>query len=309
MTDVLITEFFAPEGVRALSEDFDVLYNPELGEDRSQLLNLVADSRSLVVRNLTRVDAELVAEAPGLEIVARMGVGVDNIDLEACAMRGVEVATGAGLNATAVAEYVISAILWLTRGLESATARVVAGEWPRRAYIGHEVQGRQLGLLGFGTIAREVATRALGLGMNVIAHDPYITENSVWAHVTSVDMETLIRTSDVLSVHVPKTPETVGLIGASSVPRMKEGAVLINTSRGGVIDEPTVIEAVRSGHLGGAALDVFENEPVTRQGGLAFDSIPNLLLTPHIAGITAESESRIATSLVESIRQTLGPRS
>ena len=308
MTDVLITEFFAPEGVAALSEDFDVLYNPELGEDRSQLLNLVADSRSLVVRNLTRVDAELVAEAPGLEIVARMGVGVDNLDLEACAMRGIEVATGAGLNATAVAEYVISAILWLTRGLESATARVVAGEWPRRAYIGHEVRGRQLGLLGFGAIAREVAARALGLEMNIVAHDPYITENSEWGHVTSVDMETLIRTSDVLSIHVPKTPETVGLIGVRAVSRMKQGAILINTSRGGIVDEPTMIEAVRNGLLGGAALDVFENEPVTPQDGLAFDSIPNLLLTPHIAGITAESESRIATSLVASIRQTLEPR-
>jgi len=305
---VLITEFFNPEGVSALSERYDVIYNSELAEDRAQLLRLVADSEALIVRNRTRVDDALLDSAPELRIVARMGVGLDNIDVEACRRREIEVVTGAGLNAIPVAEYVLSAILWLTRGLSGATTQVTAGEWPRQAYIGHEVHGRQLGLLGFGAIAREVASRALALGMRVVAHDPYVSADSSWGLVDSVGFDSLLEMSDVVSIHVPKTSETVGLISETAIQKMKNGAILINTSRGGLVDEQAAADAIRSQRLGGAALDVFDEEPLTAHGGLGFQSIPNLLLTPHIAGVTTESESRIAQTLVTSINQALGSK-
>lgn len=306
MTDVLITEFFDPKGVADLARDFDVLYDPDLGDDRTRLMTLVEDTFGLVVRNKTLVDRELLESAPHLRVVARMGVGLDNIDTNVCDELGIRVTTGAGLNATAVAEYVVTSILWLTRGLGGATKRVVAGEWPRQDYIGLETSGRRLGLLGFGEIARAVSNRALSLGMTVVAHDPYIPEDDSWGSVSSATFASLLETSDVVSVHVPKTPETIGLLGADQLSQMQHGAILINTSRGGIVDESAVAEAVRRGRLRGAALDVFEREPVTADSGRSFDAIPNLLLSPHVAGITAESEKRIATALVVAIGEVLG---
>lgn len=295
-----------PPSVAALRADFDVLEDPRLGADRDRLLTVVDDAVALVVRNQTLVDGELLDAAPKLEVVARLGVGLDNIDQDACRKRDVEVAPATGANAIAVAEYVIGSMLTLVRNVFHASPRVIDGDWPRAALRGRELSGRTLGLIGYGLIAREVAARALAMGMDVVAHDPYLQpDDPAWGAVDSVDLDSLVAVSDAISAHVPLTPETHHLVDSDTVAAMREGAFVVNTARGGVVDEDAVIAGLTSGHLGGAALDVFEAEPLDRAGGLRFDGVPNLILTPHIAGITDESEARIGELTVATVRRHL----
>jgi len=191
-----------------------------------------------------------------------------------------------------VAEYVIGVMLMLMRGLHRTTAPVIAGEWPRNAFMGREAAGAVFGLVGFGDIARHAAARAAALGMEIVAHDPFLhEEDPVWRdmRVRRVSLKELLGCSDVVSLHVPFTDETHNLIGAAAIAGMKNDAILINSSRGGIVDEEAVVAALKAGTLGGAALDVFTAEPVRADYGARFDGVPNLVLTPHIAGVTHQS--------------------
>lgn len=306
MPQVVITEFMDPTAVAALGSDFDVLDDPGLAIDRIRLLGTVPEALALVVRNRTKVDVELLDAAPLLRVVARLGVGLDNIDVEECGERGIEVAPAIGANAVAVAEYVIGSLLTLARGVFGQSQRVIDGEWPRDEHRGGELAGKRLGLIGFGVIARAVAERALGLGMEVVAHDPYLPpDDAVWGDVTPVSFDALLADSDAISVHVPLTDGTHHLIDEKAVARMQKGALVVNASRGGVVDESAIIGALTAGRLGGAALDVFENEPLDRISGAVFADVPNVILTPHIAGITRESETRIGEMTVATVRKHL----
>lgn len=306
MAEVVISEFMAEASVDALAADFDVRYDPTLVDDRPGLLAAVADARALVVRNRTRVDAELLASAPRLEVVGRLGVGLDNIDLAACEAHGAAVRPATGANADAVAEYVVAAVLLLVRGVFGSADRVAAGEWPRTEMKGREVAGRRIGLVGFGDIARRVAVRLRALGMTVAAHDPYLADDDpAWEGVERCALEDLLSGSDAVSLHVPLVDSTRHLIDAEAIAAMPDGAVLVNTSRGGIVDEDAVVDALRRGHLGGAALDVFESEPLDADAGRRFDGVPNLLLTPHIAGITQESDVRVSAMTAEQVRAVL----
>ena len=308
MTEVLISEFMAESAVTELSNEFETLYDPALAEDRKQLVELTIRARALIVRNRTQVDGELLSGADDLEIIGRLGVGVDNIDTEACDTRGIQLVTGAGLNATAVSEYVIGAMMWSVRGLGNATSRMVAGEWPRQSFVGSEIAGRTLGLVGFGEIARAVALRAVGLGMRVVAHDPFVEPDpSIWGQVEPASLDELLAESDVVSLHVPLSEETRRLFDEERVHEMKRGAILVNTSRGGIVDEVAVTQALQRGHLGGAVFDVFDEEPLTAEGAKVFADTPNIVLTPHIAGVTQESETRIADRMVQAVREKLRP--
>ncbi len=295
MADVVITEFMDEASVADLAGDFDVLHDTTLVDDRDRLLAAVGEARGLIVRNRTRVDAALLAAAPRLVAVGRLGVGLDNIDLEACAARSVTVHPATGANAAAVAEYVIGAVLALVRGVCRATERVAAGEWPRTELAGGEIAGRRLGLVGFGGIARVVAEKAAALGMVVAAYDPFIPAGDpVWDTVVRHgSLDALLAEADAVSLHVPLVADTRNLIGGARLATMRRGAVLINTSRGGIVDEDAVVAALHGGRLGGAALDVFASEPVGAEAGARFVGVPNLILTPHIAGIT-EERSRTA---------------
>ena len=306
MADIVICEFMDEAIARQVLQAFDLLYDPSLVDDRAALFEVLGDARAIIVRNRTQVDAELLEHAPKLEAVGRLGVGLDNIDLELCKARNVAVYPATGANDLAVAEYVISAALSLLRGTWQASPDVIGGKWPRGTNIGREASGSRFGLIGFGSIARQVAGRAVALGMQVSAYDPYLPDDdSAWSDVDTVSLQELAETSDVVSVHVPLTKETRNIIDADFIERMKNDAILINTARGGVVDEQALTAALRSGQLGGAALDVFASEPVDAEGGKSFAGIPNLMLTPHIAGITEESNVRVSQLTAENVARHL----
>ena len=306
MADIVIAEFMDESAVEDLRRDYDVVYDPGLVDRAEDLLAAVAGCRALVVRNRTQVRGTLLDAAPRLEALGRLGVGLDNIDMEACQARGIAVLPATGANDLAVAEYVIAGLLMLLRGAYHAGARVLAGEWPRMELMGREVAGRRLGLIGFGAIGRSVASRARALDMTVAACDPYVSpEDPDWAalSVEAWDFDAIVADSDALSLHVPLTDETRHLIDGKALSRMRPGAVLINTARGGVVDEDAVAGALRAGTLGGAMLDVFENEPLA--AGSALDGVPNLILTPHIAGLSEDSHRRISAVTAANVRRVL----
>lgn len=302
MPDVVISEFMDKDIALEVLDKLDVQYDPTLVDDRAALLETLAEARAIIVRNRTQVDSELLDHAPNIKVVGRLGVGLDNIDLAACKARNVVVCPATGANDVAVAEYAITAALILLRGAWSASDRMVAGEWPRTDLMGREMSGKRLGLIGFGSIARQVAARAAALGMPVSAFDPYLAaDDPAWSDVHSSTLADLAADCDVISVHVPLTEETRHLIGVEFIGRMRAGAILINTARGGVVDESALIEALREGRLGGAALDVFESEPLDGESGAAFAGVPNVLLTPHIAGITEEANQRVSLVTAQNV--------
>ncbi|MFQ5936122.1 MAG: hydroxyacid dehydrogenase [Acidiferrobacterales bacterium] len=306
MAQVVITEFMDDAAVTDLKRDYEVMYDSQLVERADALASHVRSALALIVRNRTRVRRDLLDAATQLKVVGRLGVGLDNIDVETCRARGIEVVHAAGANVLSVTEYVIAGILLLTRGAYLASTAVLVGEWPRTRLIGREIDGKTLGLIGFGAIARQVTPRARALGMQVVAYDPFVTEaEPVWTQlaVARRGLEELLQTSDVVSLHVPLGDKTRNLIDAQALGQMKSGAVLINAARGGVVDEQALVEALRSGHLGGAMLDVFETEPLP--AGSHFVDVPNLILTPHIAGVTEESNVRVSVTVAAGVRRVL----
>ncbi len=310
MPDIVISEFMDQTAVDGLAADFDVLCDPGLVDRSADLAAVLGEARGLIVRNRTQVRDALLEAAPSLLVVGRLGVGLDNINLETCRARDIEVCPATGANDSAVAEYVIAVAMILLRGSYAATAEVIEGSWPRRSCIGREICGKLLGLIGFGGIARLTAARARALGMAVAAYDPFVAAaDPAWDGVRRLDMTDLLAASDVISLHVPLIDGTRGLIGGEAIAAMKKGAILINTSRGGIVDEAALATALSNGSLGGAALDVFENEPVAEDKGRRFAAAPNLILTPHIAGVTEESNVRVSALTAANVRRVLKARS
>ena len=309
MADVVISEFMDQAAVDSLAGQFDVLYDPNLVDHAVELAAAVADARALIVRNRTQVRGALLEAAGALQVVGRLGVGLDNIDLEACRQRAVAVHPAVGANDAAVAEYVIATAMMLMRDAFAAGTEVIAGAWPRQRCMGREIGGKVLGLIGFGGIARETAQRARALGMSVMAHDPFVAEtDTAWNGAGRSELDTLMATADVVSLHLPLTNDTRGLLDARKIALMKKGAVLINTARGGIVDEDALVDSLRAGHLAGAAIDVFETEPVTAVVGARFAGLSNLVLTPHIAGVTQESNVRVSAATADNVRQVLSKR-
>jgi (S)-sulfolactate dehydrogenase len=304
---ILISEFMDEGAVASLTRQFDTTYDATLVDRRAELLGKLADVDALIVRNRTQVNAEVLAASPKLRVVGRLGVGLDNIDVSACAARNIEVIPATGANALAVAEYVICTAMMLLRGAYASTTDVAAGLWPRGPLSnGRETAGKTLGVVGFGGIGRLTATLARGLGMQVIAHDPMIPASAaVWqeAGVQGMALDVLLAQSDVISLHIPLTAQTRNLLDAARIAGMKSGAIIINSARGGVIDETALAAALREKRLGGAALDVFDAEPLKAGSPLA--GCPNLILTPHIAGVTAESNVRVSDMIAEQVAQFL----
>lgn len=309
MADVLIPEFMDEGAAAALMADYDVLWDAELWDKRDDLIEQIGEARAIIVRNGTQVDAELLAAAPVLKVVARLGVGLDNIDLETCKSRGIEVCPAIGANAASVAEYVIATALILLRGQAlRSTAAVVGGAWDRQSFAsGVELAGRTLGIVGFGSIGQVMAAKAKAMGMEVRAYDAVLPEAApAWSGAERTDLDNLISEADVITLHCPLTPETRGMIGSAELARMKRGAILINSARGGIVDETACATALKSGHLGGAALDTLETEPIDAATGALFAGIENVILTPHIAGVTQDANKRISNIAVTNVRRVLG---
>ncbi len=307
MSKIVITEFMTKEAVDDLARDYDVVYETDLFDRPDDLLTLIGDAEGLIVRNRTQVTADLLDAAPRLQVIGRLGVGLDNLDMAACAARNIPVFPATGANDASVAEYVIGCSFHLIRRAFDATSRILDGEWPRQAFVGEELQGRCLGLVGFGSIARVVARKARSLDLEIVAYDPHLpADDPAWQHVTRAsELAELLTTADIVSLHVPRLPSTEHLIDGDAIASMKSSAVLINAARGGIVDEDALAQALRSGHLGGAALDVLETEPPTRESVAKFNGLDNLILTPHIAGPTIQSDIRVSGVTAANVRHVL----
>jgi (S)-sulfolactate dehydrogenase len=286
MAAIVVTEFMDEAAVARMSARWPTLYASDLVDRPDDLRAALADARALIVRNRTQVDSALLAHAPHLRQVGRLGVGLDNIALDACAARDVQVHPATGANDDAVAEYVVCATMILLRPAFLMSSQVGAGAWPRDRAIGREIAGAQAGLVGLGRTAQKTARLP------------------AWQDVERLDLATLLGRADVVSLHVPLTAHTRHFIDAAALTLMRHGAVLINAARGGVVDEAAVAAALIAGRLGGAALDVFEQEPL-RSEAAKFHGVPNLLLTPHIAGVTEESNVRVSALIATVILQAL----
>jgi phosphoglycerate dehydrogenase-like enzyme len=295
---VLITEA-VHASLEPLGTRLEVDFRDGLWSESAALQAAVAECAGLVVRNQTRVDRSLLGAAPRLRVVGRLGAGLDNLDLDALHERGITVVHGGGLNARAVAEYVLGAVLDLARGLAAADRGVRVGGWTRRT--GFELRGKTMAVLGLGKTGVETARVARGLGMRVVGHDPY-TQRRV-PGVEQLTLEEIFARAAVLSVHVPLTPQTRGMVGREELAALPAGAIVVNAARGGVVDEDALFAALQSGQLGGAALDVRTREPA--EAGDRFSALDNVLLTPHLAGLTQESQSAIATHVLTGVRRAL----
>ncbi|MGI9391222.1 MAG: hydroxyacid dehydrogenase [Boseongicola sp.] len=297
---ILITEFMDEDAVAKLAGAYRTTYAPDLADRQSEIPAMMKGIQALVVRNRTQVTRDLVEQTPDLRLVGRLGVGLDNIDIAACTERGIEVAPATGANILSVAEYVVTNALVLMRGAYQANTQMVAGAWPRADCSGREVSGRVLGLIGFGAIAQETADLARGLGMQTAAFDPFLPATHPAGKSTrKLELAELLAAADVVSLHVPLTDKTRHMIDETALKQMKSGAVLINAARGGVVDERALAMSMRSGHLAGAALDVFETEPLTAKAAAVFDGLSDLILTPHIAGVTKESNVRVSEMIAD----------
>jgi len=308
--DIVIGEFMDDAAVATLAARFEVVCDPRLVDDRIGLLRLLRDARALIVRNRTRVDAEVLAAAPALRVVGRLGDGLDNIDLPACSARGIEVILASDANADSVAEYVLLAAGVLLRQAFAASEEISDGLWPRAKYSeGRELAGKLLGLVGFGSIGRRTASKARAFGMRIAAYDPLLSpDDAVWRTLGTLrlGLDDLVAESDIISLHLPLKDGTRHLFDRDRLARMKRGAILINTARGGIVDEAALAELLRFGRIGGAAIDVFVQEPLSARSALA--GAPNALLTPHVAGLTVESNRRVSMLVAEKVAEALASK-
>jgi D-3-phosphoglycerate dehydrogenase / 2-oxoglutarate reductase len=302
---VHVADPLAEDGLILLRDRCDVRVTQGLKE--ADLAPLLADVDALIVRSETKVTATLMDAAPRLAVVGRAGVGVDNIDVPAATARGIYVVNAPLGNIVAAAEHTIAIALALLRRVADADRSVRAGEWTRSKFMGRELRGKTLGLVGIGRVGSEVARRAAAFEMRVIAHDPFATEASARAAGAQlVELEDLLATADVISLHTPLTEKTRNLINAETLARMKKSAVLVNCSRGEVVDIPALASALQAGTIAGAALDVFAPEPLAADSPIR--GAPHTVLTPHIAGSTSEAQVNVAVDVVQQILDVLDGR-
>jgi D-3-phosphoglycerate dehydrogenase len=302
---ILIAEQIAPEGLEALRDaGHEVVVQTGLKPD--ELRAVVGDMDALIVRSQVAVDAALIAAGTRLQVIGRAGVGVDNVDLEAATRAGITVVNAPTGNTIAAAEHTFALLLALARKVASADASMRRGEWARKQHEGVQLGGRTLGIIGLGKIGMAVAERARGLGMTLLGSDPFVTpEQAALRGVELVSIDALLERSDAVTVHVPLGPRTAGLIGEQAIRRMKPGAFVLNVARGGVVDEAALAAALREGRLGGAGIDVFEQEPPT--GSPLLDA-PNTVLTPHLGASTAEAQVAVAEEIAEQVLDVLAGR-
>ena len=307
MARIVITEFMDERAVEQLALKHEVVYDPKLVDDAPRLLAEAANCHALIVRNRTQVRGDLLAALKQCKVVGRLGVGLDNIDVPGCEAKGMKVIPATGANALSVAEYVITSTMLLLRGAYAATDDVIAGRWPRTALSnGRETAGKTMGVIGFGSIGQTTTRLARGLGMHVMAYDPMMVVTSpIYAEQGAIaaSLDAVITMSDVVTLHVPLVDGTRNLFNSERLASMKAGAILINTSRGGIVDMEALVDSLKGGHLGGAAVDVFDTEPMPASP--MFEGCPGLLLTPHISGVSVESNERVSFLIADKVVEAL----
>ena len=298
---VLIAEELSPATVEALGPDFEIRYCN--GADRVELLDAIGDADAVLVRSATAIDAEALLAARRLKVVARAGVGLDNVDVKAATQNGVMVVNAPTSNITSAAELAVALMLAAARNISPAHAALTRGEWKRSKYGGTELFEKTVGIVGLGRIGVLVAHRLAAFGMDVIAYDPYVQAGrAAQMGVRMVSLEELMAESDFISVHLPKTPETVGLIGVDEFARARPGLVLVNAARGGIVDEKALYDALKTGQITAAGIDVFAQEPCTDS---PLFELENVVATPHLGASTEEAQEKAGIAVARSVRLAL----
>jgi len=303
--DIIVSENITGPAMDALRERFDVVFEPDLWNDVSRLKSLLGNARAIIVRNQTQLTAELVAAAPNLEVIARSGAGLDNIDTAAASEAGVVVTYAPRENSISVAELTIGLMLSLARKIPAAHLDTSEGHWNRKAFTGIELFGKTLGVIGLGQIGAMVASRAKAFGMTIIAHDDYVAPDA--SHVKQLDaklvsLDDLLREADFVATHAPLTDETRDLFNEKRFGLMKPSAMFINTSRGEVVDESALLNAIQNKQIAGAALDVRAVEPPKES---PLNHLDNVILTPHIAAFTEEAQDRVVITVCSDVTKVL----
>ena len=300
MKKVLITEFMEQDSVDKMSENFDVTYDTSLYENQDRLSSLIVNTDAVIVRNKTQLTKDLLSKAKQLTFVGRLGVGLDNIDTDYCSNNGIFVQPATGMNADSVAEYVITCSLSLLKNIPIAHHGTSSGQWPRTSIESRELGGKTLGLLGFGVIGKKVSRLAQVFGAKVIAYDPFVPESDASENnVSLVEQEELFKLSDVISIHLPLTDQTRDLINSSSFKLMKQSPIIINSSRGSIVNENDLLDAYNEKIISGFALDVYSSEPVEENFYKHISNSMNCILTPHNSGVTSESNVRVSQFIAE----------
>ncbi|MDA8638110.1 hydroxyacid dehydrogenase [Rhodospirillales bacterium] len=303
MTDIVITEYIDPKALAILKPDFDIHYDQDLWNKPDELAALMPGVPGMIVRNATQVRGDVLDNADVLKCVGRLGVGLDNIDMDGCAARDISVYPATGANSDSVAELAIGGMFVMLRDAYHATETVIDGNWPRMQMMGREVMGKTLGIVGLGAIGKALAWRAKGLGMTLVAWDPYIdADDSRWkehgvGHVATIDE--LAAISDVVSIHVPLTDETRDLFDTAMIAKMKPNAILFNLARGGIVNEDDLVAALKAKQIAGAFLDTFDVEPLGSDN--IFKDVSNLMLTPHVGARTVEADDRVCTMIADAV--------
>lgn len=298
---VLIAEELSPATVEALGPDFEIRYAN--GADRAELLPAIADVDAVLVRSATKIDAEALAAASRLKVVARAGVGLDNVDVKAATQAGVMVVNAPTSNIVSAAELAVALLLAAARRVAAADKSLKGGEWKRSKYTGVELYEKTVGIVGLGRIGVLVAQRLSAFGMNVIAYDPYVQAGrAAQMGVRLASLDELLSVSDFISVHLPKTPETIGLIGDEQLHKVKQGVIVVNAARGGIVDEHALYLALKDGRVGAAGIDVFAAEPCTDSPLFEFE---NVVATPHLGASTDEAQEKAGIAVARSVRLAL----
>jgi D-3-phosphoglycerate dehydrogenase len=309
MRDILISENITGAAVDLLCERFDVLSLPNLWKDPAALADHIRDARALIVRNQTRVTRELLRDAKELIVIARAGAGLDNVDVAAATEAGIVVTYTPDQNSISAAEHTIALLLALAHRIPDAHADTKAGGWNRHRFVGNEVHGKTLGIIGLGRIGFLTAARALAFGMQILACDPLLTRDNVYLaqlNAELVALDDLLTRADFVCCHVPANAQTTDMLNRQRFAKMKTTACIINTSRGEVIDEADLADALKSGKIAGAALDVRASEPPGRS---ELELLPNVILTPHIAAFTEEAQQRVMRAVCEDVARVLEGKS
>ena len=300
MKKILITEFMEQESVDKISEHFDVIYDSNLYESYEKLSSQIVDADAVIVRNKTQLTESLLTLAKNLSFVGRLGVGLDNIDTDFCSNHNIFVQPASGMNADSVAEYVLTCALSLLKNIPIAHTGTASGEWPRTSIKSRELGGKTLGILGFGVIGKKVSRLAQIFGAEVIAYDPFIPDIEAQQHnVSLVDQSKVFESSDVISIHLPLTNDTHDLINQQSFKLMKKTPIVINSSRGAIVNEFDLLIAYKDNLISGFALDVYSSEPVDKAFYKEINNTMNCILTPHNSGVTSESNVRVSQFIAE----------
>ena len=300
MTKILITEFIDSQSLQNINKKFDVIYKKDAWQNKDFLEKEIQKFDGIIVRNKTSLDKKILINASNLKFIGRLGVGLDNIDTEYCKKNNIIVQPATGMNSDSVAEYVVNSSLTLLKKTHIIKEQTLQGKWPRTSIVTKELKGKTLGLIGFGDISKKVLNLVNVFDVSCIAYDPFITSTQMEAeNVKKVSFDEILNLADIISIHVPLNNETKYLFDRQAFIKMKKQPIIINSSRGGVINEKDLIDAYKNKYISGFALDVFENEPVNEVFYNNITNDMNCILTPHIAGVTAESNVRVSNFIID----------